>query len=575
MSTFSQWMLLLRVHLRMIVVKAKLVAQRSRLMTATIVGFLVTYTAASYWLFSRGLEYVSKLPAAGSLLSDRLINVMFFCFMLMLIFSVAVTTYISLYRNRDTSWLLTLPISHRTIFLWKSFEAAAFSSWGLLFILAPLLVAFSQQRGVEADFFFKALLALIPFLILSSVIGALISVAATRYLTKRQLILGLIIVGAVLLGSLIRTTLQDQKMIEDSGLSAALTFQRVLHHTNISINRAIPSTWVSSSIIDWTRPYQHFGSWLFPTLLFSNCLMGLLVTYWVGKKGFFASWNRSIHLSALDSQRRNSGRASLEEIRSNFSTEAPASRLIGRALAAITRKDLLTFIREPSQWVQFSLVFGLLAIYASGLRQMNGDIEQPRDLYLVAFLNLAVCALALSTLTTRFVFPQFSLEGRRLWILAMSPLRLPSLVTQKFFTSTLCSGAIVILILLIGGYNLQLGWRDSIFFATAIALLAGGLNALAVGLGVLFPNLEESNAAKIVSGFGGTLCLVGSFIYILIFMMLLVYARWEVFTTNEVDPQWLTSPRALLGISTSLVITFAVTLAPILFSQKKLKRLEI
>src|SRR5690606_16320690 len=103
---------------------------------------------------------------------------------------------------------------------------------------------------------------------------------------------------------------------------------------------------------------------------------------------------------------------------------------------------------------QFTVVFGLLALYASGLRKMNGDLGHPRDLYLVAFLNLSVCALALSTLTTRFVFPQFSLEGRRLWILAMSPLRLPTVVIQKFVTSTLCSGLAVVAILCIGGYNL-------------------------------------------------------------------------------------------------------------------------
>jgi ABC-2 type transport system permease protein len=251
------------------------------------------------------------------------------------------------------------------------------------------------------------------------------------------------------------------------------------------------------------------------------------------------------------------------------------ARLIGRPLAAVSRKDFLTFFREPAQWVQFSLVFGLLAIYSSGLRQMNGEMNQPRDLYLVAFLNLAVCALALSTLTTRFVFPQFSLEGRRLWILAMSPLKLPSIVLQKFVTSTLGSGILVIAILFIGGYNLRIGFADSVFFATAVAFLALGLNGLAVGLGVIFPNLQESNAAKIVSGFGGTLCLVGSFIYILTFILLLAFLRWDIFRDNSVDPDWYRSTSSQLGILALLSLTFVVTVGPIFFSRKKLKRLEI
>jgi hypothetical protein len=91
MSTYSQWLILFRVHLRMLRVKTAVAARRSRLMSATIACFLIGYMVAAYWLFSEGLRYVASLPAAGALLSDRLIYVMFFCFMMMLIFSVAVT----------------------------------------------------------------------------------------------------------------------------------------------------------------------------------------------------------------------------------------------------------------------------------------------------------------------------------------------------------------------------------------------------------------------------------------------------------------------------------------------------
>lgn len=576
MSTFSQWLLLLRYHLRMLRVKAHVALRQSRLMTTTIVAFLVAYSAASYWLFQEGLEYVSRLPAAGSLLSDRLIYVMFFCFLLMLVFSVAVTGYISLYRNRDTRWLLTLPVSHRAIFLWKCFESSMFSSWGMIFILAPLLAAFAKTREVSPEFFFKAIAVLIPFLLLASALGSLVLIAAVRFLSRRQFAIGIALIAALLIGSALQSAMQDRKAVEQSGLSAALTFQRVLHHTNASVNRALPSTWLSAAIIDWTRSFRHGGNLLYPSLLLSNCLMGILALTWAGRAWFYDSWNRSLQQSAASALRRDSrGPTSDERIVRDALRPSILRRIVGRPLAAISRKDFLTFFREPAQWVQFSLVFGLLAIYASGLRQMNGDINAARDLYLVAFLNLAVCALALSTLTTRFVFPQFSLEGRRIWILAMSPLRLPSIVTQKFVTSTLSSGLLIALILFIGGYNLRLGFADSLFFALAIGLLAVGLNALAVGLGVLFPNLEESNAAKIVSGFGGTLCLVSSFVYILAFVLLLAYSRWEVFRDNAVDPDWYREPRSLVILGLLGALTLVTTLLPLLFSRKKLKRLEI
>ncbi|MDF1741599.1 MAG: hypothetical protein P1U86_20720 [Verrucomicrobiales bacterium] len=576
MSTFSQWLILLRVHIRMMRVKALIAAKRSRLMTGTIVTFLISYMIAAYWLFSEGLEYVSNLPAAGSLLSDRLIFVMFFCFMMMLIFSVGVTSYISLYRNRDTRWLLTLPVSHQAIFLWKVFESAMVSSWGLIFILTPLLAAFAKIREVSPDFFIKTAFVLVLFLILVSSIGAALLIIATRWFSARKLLLGLALVALISFGSALKQGIEDEKAAKDSGLSAALTFQRVLHHTNASVNRGMPSAWLSSSVIDWTRPYRHFGSAMYPTLLLSNALMGILLLTWAGNRWFYQSWNRSLQSAAFSAQRKYlRNRSSTAQILRDFPRTPFLARFIGRPIAAISGKDLKTFFRDPAQWVQFTVVFGLLAIYSSGLRKMNGDMEQVRDLYLVAFLNLAVCALALSTLTTRFVFPQFSLEGRRLWILAMSPLKMQSIILQKFISSTLASGALVMVILVISGYNLQLGVRDSLFFIAAVALLAIGLNGLAVGLGVLFPNLEESNAAKIVSGFGGTLCLVGSFIYILAFILVLAFLRWDVFKDGVVDPFWYESPKSQAGIAIILGLTILVTVLPLFFSRKKLKRLEI
>lgn len=576
MSTLSQWLLLSRIHWRMLRVKTAVAAGRSRLMTLTITGFLIGYMIAAYWLFREGLEYVGTLPAAGALLSDRLIYVMFFCFMMMLVFSVAVTAYISLYRNRDTRWLLTLPLSHRTIFLWKCFEAAAFSSWGLIFILTPLLLAFAGMRGVTPDFFLKTGLVLLLFLIIASASGSLLLITAVRWLNRRQIAIGMVLIGLFLAGTALHSGLKDRKIVQDSGLSAALTFQRVLHHTGVAVNRGIPSTWIAGAIVDWSRPYRHFGSFLYPSLLLSHALMAVLLLSLAGDRWFYRSWNQSLQHSAFSALRKNKTHPE-SRTRANPYYPRPSilGRIIGRPLAAISKKDFLTFIREPAQWVQFSLVFGLLAIYSSGLRQMNGDITQPRDLYLVAFLNLAVCALALSTLTTRFVFPQFSLEGRRLWILAMSPLKLPSIITQKFVTSTLFSSLIVAMILFIGGYNLQLGFNDSAFFAVAVVLLSFGLNGLAVGLGVIFPNLRESNAAKIVSGFGGTLCLVGSFIYILIFILLLAYLRWDIFKNNSVDLLWYRTPSGATGLILLGFLTFITTAGPLFFSKKKLKRLEI
>ena len=68
-----------------------------------------------------------------------------------------------------------------------------------------------------------------------------------------------------------------------------------------------------------------------------------------------------------------------------------------------------------------------------------------------------------------------------------------------------------------------------IYFILAIGVMAFTLNALALGLGALYPNFREDNPSKIVSGFGGTLCLVLSFLYIVGMVGLMAFTSFWAF----------------------------------------------
>ena len=61
-----------------------------------------------------------------------------------------------------------------------------------------------------------------------------------------------------------------------------------------------------------------------------------------------------------------------------------------------------------------------------------GSVIIPNYSAMIGFLNLAVVGLILSTFTTRFIFPMISLEGRRLWILGLLPIRRDSILWSKF-----------------------------------------------------------------------------------------------------------------------------------------------
>jgi ABC-2 type transport system permease protein len=185
-----------------------------------------------------------------------------------------------------------------------------------------------------------------------------------------------------------------------------------------------------------------------------------------------------------------------------------------RDVLALVLKDARMFWRDTAQWGQCVMFFGLLGVYFVNLRHFTHDLSSPFWTSLIAYLNLSACSLNLATLTTRFVYPQFSLEGRRLWIVGLAPLGLSQLVLVKYWLASFLSLAVTLTLIILSCCLLQMSWDQIVFFGTVIAVMTFSLNGLAIGLGVLFPNFKESNPGKIVSGFGGTLCLVLSFVYI-------------------------------------------------------------
>jgi ABC-2 type transport system permease protein len=189
---------------------------------------------------------------------------------------------------------------------------------------------------------------------------------------------------------------------------------------------------------------------------------------------------------------------------------------------AIAVKDLRMFWRDTTQWGQSVMFFGLLGAYIINLRNFTHQLTSPFWIHAVAFLNLGACAFNLASVTTRFVFPQFSLEGRRLWIVGMSPMGLPRIVMAKYWLASLLSLFVTLALVTLSCYLLKMPWDDVAFFGAVVTVMTFALNGLAIGLGVLFPNVKETNPNKIVSGFGGTLCFVLSSVYIIASLALLV-----------------------------------------------------
>jgi hypothetical protein len=141
-------------------------------------------------------------------------------------------------------------------------------------------------------------------------------------------------------------------------------------------------------------------------------------------------------------------------------------------------------------------------------------------------------------LTTRFVFPKFSLEGKRLWIMGLAPMGLKQALRVKFWLASRAALTVTLGLIWLSCHMLRMPIGRTLYLGLIIATMTFTLTALAMGLGALYPNFREDNPTKIVSGFGGTLCLVLSFLYIVGSVTLLaVGSPWGL--KGEASVKWI------------------------------------
>ena len=90
------------------------VREQSRLLTGIIVLFIGGYLGLSFWLFYHGMKFIAKFTGLGVLLTERLMYVLFAFLFALLLLSNLIISYTNLFRNRETAFLLTLPVSSQT-----------------------------------------------------------------------------------------------------------------------------------------------------------------------------------------------------------------------------------------------------------------------------------------------------------------------------------------------------------------------------------------------------------------------------------------------------------------------------
>lgn len=477
-------------------------------------------------------DFGAELLGSGELsLSDlimgRLLSVFTLALFVMLIFSNLLAAFAFFYRAHEVPLLIESPISVSTFFLGRFAECVSFSSWALGYLGSPVMIAYGLTTGAPPIFYFALIAFYLPFVVLPAAIGA----AATLLLVRvfAGLRRGMLVVVALVLVMVIFSLFRERLRLPDFADTASL--QAVIDQLAQAQGPWLPSFWTAQGVLSTAT--GELGEALFYWLvLVANALFAVWLATEVAKRFFYPGW---CELVGSDESRGVARGGILLGQRGLLGwLELRSRRVLSPSTLALMIKDLRMFWRDAAQASQFLLLFGIMAVYIANLESTRSGTEEELWRAWGTLLNMAACALILASLTSRFIYPLISLEGRRFWLLGLAPIERRRLVWQKFWLSVGSTAFFTVSLIALSAWRLEL---DGVSFALSVVGAAAttlALSGLAVGLGSLYLNFADDNPARIVSGLGGTL----NFMFSLLYVVLVLVAQalvllWHRFASDR------------------------------------------
>jgi ABC-2 type transport system permease protein len=560
----------------------------ARLRTILVAVLSLLFWIGLFLLFYEGFSFiVDNVGQPGGEYHAKTVEFVFHLFFaslnVMLVFSAGIILYTGLYNSPETQYLLTLPIRSERVVLYKFQEAVFFSSWGFFLLASPIMIAYGIVAGAPWYYYVVLVPLIVSFVYIPCSIGAIACLYIIRKLPNLRKV---IVVGLAVLILGVATPLVWQTVTSpQSRLFGSEWFQETLYRFRFTQEEWLPSTWLTNGLLDaarWPsavirgdrleRPIAKSIFWL--TLLISNALFLHVLTVWAAKKWFRSSYADFVTRRA---RRRPVRGAVADGIMSALLFPFP------RPLKLLLMKDWQLLRRDPVQWSQFLIFFGLLGLYFLNVDRFDNpqhDIGYITWINMVSFLNLAVVGLILSTFTTRFIYPMISLEGHCFWILGLLPVERDTLLWSKFWFASLGSWIPCGLLVLLSDMMLQVPMLVIAVHQLTCVLLCLGLASIAVGFGAMMPNFRERSPSKIAAGYGGTLNLVLSALYIMIVVVLTalpchfyLLAGKGPWGATFVNPQYLRL-WLVLGTAAAIATGAIATVVPLRRGLRAFRKLE-
>jgi len=522
-------------------------------------GFWTAVFGVSY----RVLRYFKGVEEIGPLLAGKLLAVSLLSFASILLLSNLVTALSTFFLAKDLDMLVSAPVDWIWFYIAKLGETLTHSSWMVGLMVVPILTAYGVVFGGGPLFPLIAIGTLLPFFLLPTVVGAVLTLVLVNVFPARRArdLLSLVVIAAVGGLVIILRVLRPEQLARPEGYRSLVDFIATLRAPSHPL---LPSEWASSALMNWLLRVRD----PLPLFLLWSTAGAFIV---IG-----ASFHRRLFMPGFSKSQEGAnttiGRAGWQRRLARMFWWLPVTR------REFVLKDIRVFFRDATQWSQLILLAVLLIVYVFNIRALplySGERVPYMLVTLVVFLNQGLGGFVLSAIAARFIFPSVSLEGRQLWLLRSSPLDLQAMLWSKYWVGTIPLLLLALSIGVVTNRMLQAPPFMMVLSIVTTVCYTLAVGALALGLGVVFPQFETENAAQIPTSFGGLVFMMAAVsLLALIIVVEAVPVAEQMRAWQAGEPSG--SPTTLLlAVAAVFTLCALATVIPLQIGLRRLAALEV
>lgn len=498
----------------------------------------ILFAIGTFYFTQNIISYLIEEVKIGMFLLHRFIFVVLFILFMTVNIGNIVVSYSTFFKSKEVAFLITKPVSFVKIFFIKFFDNFFYSSSTLLLIVSAAMTGYVSYFKIAWYFVpFSVIILLLPFMFIAGTLGAITLLVIMRFASsfgiKKVLLTLTFVYGSV---TILFYIFSSPVQLVTKVFEYFPNINNYFGFLESPIIKFLPNHWVADSLY-WISAGKYYAAGWSAFLLIVFAILFFLFALFLASNWFYKSWLIFLNLSNELSIKKKKYRSSVFAFEKNSALKPKREALI--------KREILMFIREPSQWSHFLIMTFLITVFVLSISGIDVMLLNAYNTYLKTLIYLVIYlfnVFLIASLSLRFIFPLVSLEGETIWKIRSAPLNYKKLMITRLTIYFLVIFLIAQLLNFVSNYQFSIVLAVISQFNTAFVTIT--LVSFNFGMGAAYANYKEKNPIRIASSQGASLTFLFTIIY-LVFLIILMFAPLNNYF-NAIDKRSFSSISQLL-----------------------------